>query len=194
MAEQNPKHRRKPAGIGRIEGRITADGPDPRRPLARARNGRAGVDSSHRRGDRDGASAAWSGASWPRSAPRRRCASGRYFPTARSTPIAKRGRSPSSPSHSVRRAPRCACSRSVRSACSNRISTATSTSKAISRSRSAPRSTRGSTIRRTRWSRCATAGTNSVSPTSRSRRPRPTPGFTTTSASLSTSSGSTASA
>lgn len=26
MAEQNPKHRRKPEGIGRIEGRITADG------------------------------------------------------------------------------------------------------------------------------------------------------------------------
>jgi hypothetical protein len=26
MAEQHPKHRRKPAGIGRIDGRITADG------------------------------------------------------------------------------------------------------------------------------------------------------------------------
>ena len=113
----------------------------------------------------DGASAAWSGASWPRSAPRLRCASARYFPTARSIPIAKRGRSPSSPSPSVRRAPRCACSRSVRSACSNRISTAISTSKAISLWRSAPRSTPGSTIRRMRWSGCATAGTNSATPT-----------------------------
>ena len=95
MAEQNPKHRRKPDGIGRIEGRITADGlTHGDRSPARGHGQRTVTSSTRAARARRGASAAWSAASSPRSALRRRSGSARYFPTARSTPIATQGQAP----------------------------------------------------------------------------------------------------
>jgi hypothetical protein len=190
MAEQNPKHRRKPEGIGRIEGRITADGlthgdrslghgtaePASARP--------AGAGAGWRVGGLVGRKLAAIGAATA-------CASERYFPTLGLHQL-RQAQVPDftitfRTARAALRVPAFGPVGLLESYFDGNLDI-----EGISCWRSAPLDA-GSTIRRTRWSRCATAGMNPLSNKSIAQA-RPTPGFTTTWASLSTSSGSTGSA